>query len=97
MPANKTLHITLLLGLAIPLFCYPSNMAIAQLQNSTALSFDTQPQIDEFIPEVTLDKQQIQDLRSILNRSIGSLQSGNVSEAITDLRIVDDQLRILED
>jgi hypothetical protein len=32
-----------------------------------------------------------------LNRSIESLQSGNGSEAITDLRIVDDQLRILED
>jgi hypothetical protein len=39
----------------------------------------------------------IQDLRSILNRSIESLEKGNITEAINNLRIADDQLRILED
>jgi hypothetical protein len=74
-----------------------SNLSSAQEENNTRLTVDTQPQIDTFIPEVTLDNQQIQDLRSILNRSIESLERGNITEAINNLRIADDQLRILED
>jgi hypothetical protein len=51
----------------------------------------------EELPSATLDEQQIQDLRSILNRSMESLEDGNITEAITNLRRADDQLRILED
>ena len=92
----RLFHTAFLSGLVIPLFCFSySTSIIAQLQNSTGLSLDTQPQIDEFIPEVTLDKQQVYDLRSMLNKSIELLQHGNISEAITNLEIVDDQLRIL--
>ena len=93
----RLFHIVFLSGLVIPLFyfSYSTSIIIAQQQNSTGLSLDIQPQIDEFIPEVTLDKQQVYDLRSMLNKSIELLNHGNVSEAITSLKIVDDQLRIL--
>lgn len=51
----------------------------------------------EELPAATLDEQQIQDLRSILNSSMESLEDGNITEAMSNLRIADDQLRILED
>ena len=51
----------------------------------------------EELPAATLDEQQVQDLRSILNKSIESLEKGNITEAITNLKIADDQLRILEE
>ena len=61
------------------------------------LSNPSSAQTLEKLPEATLDEQQIQDLRSILNGSIESLEKGNITEAITNLRIAEDQLRILGD
>jgi hypothetical protein len=95
--SDTRLFVGILFGLIATLtYCLPK-LSSAQVDNNTSLTVDNQPQIDKFIPEVTLDKQQIQDLRSILNRSIESLEKGNITEAINNLRIADDQLRILED
>jgi hypothetical protein len=96
--SDTRLFVGILFGLIATLtYCLPK-LSSAQVDNNTSLTVDNQPQIDKFIPEeVTLDKQQIQDVRSILNSSIESLEKGNITEAINNLRIADDQLRILED
>ena len=80
--SNTRVFVGILFGLTTLIYCLP-NLSSAQ-----------EP---EELPAATLDEQQIQDLRSILNRSMESLENGNITEAITNLKIADDQLRILEE
>jgi hypothetical protein len=81
--SNTRILIGMLFGLTATLIYYFPNLSSAQ-------------ELEE-LPAATLDEQQIQDLRSFLNRSMESLKDGNITEAMTNLRIADDQLRILED
>ena len=81
--SNTSMLVGMLFGLiATLIYCLP-NLSSAQ-------------ELEE-LPAATLDEQQIQDLRSLLNRSMESLENSNITEAMTNLRIADDQLRILED
>ena len=87
------------LGLGVPLF-FSFHLTSAQTNTSGAgnnLSTPLEELQSQNFALITVNSEQIQELRSTVNHTNQAIEKGNLTEALNHLRVLDQQLQLLSE
>ena len=90
--------LSVIIGLDLVVVFFFSHSTSAQSNNGSAnLSTPLEELQSQNFALITVNSEQIQELRSTVNQTNQAIENGNMTEALNQLRVLDQQLQLLSE